>query len=397
MRARNLRDVKIVNKYLLYDCIRENKKMSIAELERTTKLSHPTVSNLIRDMENEGMIVKSGQGASNGGRAPMVYSINADAFYAVGIDFGFPDVRIFITNLEYRCVASRNIYFAMETRPEDIIEKMLTETEELLERSGIPRGLFLGMGLGLPGVLNKSRDSVTIERIKGWDNIPIGRIMSERLGMPVYIENDVNLMALAEYRLYPDSEVQDRLFIVVRYGIGMGILINGQLLEGSEGNAGRIGHSSVNADGPRCVCGNRGCLALYASEHAMLDRYREESGRRAEGMKDVALQAKLGDPVAVNLLKEAGYYLGSAVVGMTHLFDVSYVTICTQFDPVYLKEEVEKAIDQRLAPYNVRQIELHVVEDMEEKFSLGGCMLVIDAFNRHELVPKRPADMDGEK
>lgn len=394
MRARNLRDVKIVNKYILYDCIRENKKMSIAELERATNLSHPTVSNLIRDMENDGVIVKSGQGASSGGRAPMVYSINADAYYAVGVDFEFPNIHFSITNLEYRCVISRRVVFEKDARPEDIIERMVRETEALMEQSGIPRELFLGLGLGLPGVLNKERESVTIERIRGWKNIPIGRIMAERLGMPVYVENDVNLMALAEYRLYPNADIQDRLFIVVRYGIGMGIIMNGQLLEGSHGNAGRIGHSSVNADGPLCVCGNRGCLSLYASEHAMLDRYERESGERAEGMRDLVPRAKLGDQTAVRVLREAGYYLGSAVVGMTYLFDVSYVTVCTQFDPVYMKEEIEKAIDQRLAPYNIRQIELRVMGDIENQFSIGGCILVIDAFNRHESIVD-PKNRDG--
>lgn len=383
VKVKNTKDLKIANKHMLLNCIRKNGRLSILDIEHMTNMSRPTVSGLVREMEAQGLIVKAGLGLSSGGRAPMLYCLNADAHYAIGIDIELPKVWINITNLTYHCIASRMLTFPHTALKNEILDRILSATEGVIEQAGIEKKRILGMGIGIPGVIDHTKESsVTIERIPDWRNVPVVQIFSEKFGIPVYLENDANLLALAQYRLSKQPKSRNRLFINIRYGIGTGIIMDGRLLTGSTGNAGRLGHVSVNANGPQCVCGNHGCLSLYASAHAIVDRYNELTGDHADNIKQIAQIAEKGQYNARRVLVDAGHYLGAAVLSLTNLFDISDVTLCTQFSPTILREEIQKAIDNRTKPFSIREIALHTMQDNSLDIHLGGCIMVVDQYNR---------------
>ncbi len=380
MKARNLSDVKMANKSILYDCIRRNDGVSISDLEYMTQLSRPTVTNLIRTMENEGMILCTGQTSSRGGRAAALYSPNANAFFAIGIDFEFPMVNIAITNLEYTCIVERSFSLDENASCTEIIEALLHAIDVVIEESKIPHDRFLGICMGIPGQTDLERKHSTIERIPGWHDIHIGDLLTAHLDMPAYIENDANMLAWAEYRKDVNNATSNRLFIILRHGIGMGVIMNGRLLEGSRGNAGRIGHVSVNADGPLCVCGNRGCLSLYASEHAIVKRYQEVSGVPLSSLREVSQLAKQNDQNAIEVMSVAGRYLGNMILSLTYMFDIYYVTVYAKCSVDCLQTSIQEVLDSRTENYRTQPIDLHMFEFTKGTSGIGACIYVIDKY-----------------
>ena len=162
----------------------------------------------------------------------MLYHANAGAAYAMGIDLEFPKVRMAISNLE-----CKNICFSVRVYPRDsdkdqMIRLLKQQIDDLILDSGIDRNRLLGVGMGIPGVIDyKHNHSVLFERIEGWENVPIGDIIQRYVGKPVYICNDVNLLSWAERKAAHLEDVQNMLYIVIRSGIGMAIWTDGSLME----------------------------------------------------------------------------------------------------------------------------------------------------------------------
>ena len=383
LKARRLSDVKKANQNLIFETIRHNPDTSISDLVFQTQMSRPTVTACVRDLEKESLICASGSSASVGGRTSVLYRVSANARYAIGVDCEFPPVRISIANLDYERIAQKTIQINAGVPSLDAVQMIAGAIEQLILSSGIDRNLCLGIGIGMPGQIDRDHNhSISVEKIPNWRDIPIGRLISDRLKMPVFLENDVNLLALAEYRINPfASAAQNRMLLYVRGGIGMGIIMEGSLLEGNMGNAGRIGHMSINAEGPRCICGNRGCLSLYVSGHAIVSDFQNASRLPVQSFRDVTNLADAGNREAVASLKKAGRYLGAASVGLTNLFDISYITVCAKGNPSYLAEEVRTSFEELTDHYRHRKMEIHAVEDTDDSFLLlGGCVLVVDHF-----------------
>jgi len=250
MKGNNLSDVKKANRQVVYECIWSHKAVTMTDIAYMTHLSRPTVTSLVQEMTADNLVVKSGYGTSNGGRSPVLYHANAGAAYAMGIDLEFPKVRMAISNLE-----CKNICFSVRVYPRDsdkdqMIRLLKQQIDDLILDSGIDRSRLLGVGMGIPGVIDyKHNHSVLFERIEGWENVPIGDIIQRYVGKPVYICNDVNLLSWAERKAAHLEDVQNMLYIVIRSGIGMAIWTDGSLMQGEMGNSGRIGHMTVEKKG----------------------------------------------------------------------------------------------------------------------------------------------------
>jgi len=381
LRGNRLSDVKKANKRLLYECIRNEKQVTITELEHITKLSRPTIVDLIHEMEEEGKILKAGLGVSSGGRSPMLYRINERAAFAMGIDVEIPAIRMAISDLRGNPICTSISQCPPDPDANQILSHLLCQAEDLIKESGINKEKLLGIGVGIPGIIDRRNNyAVVLERIKGWENIPIGEIIEERIGRPVQICNDVDLISRAERSLFPENALPNMLYIMIRSGIGMSIWMDGKLLQGEWGNAGRVGHMLVNTEGPACLCGSRGCLALYVGENSMRRMYREFSGKQVGSTKDLLTLANNGDSAAIKVLETAGHYLGIGIVNVANLFDISYIIVSAPFELSRLLKEVEPAIKAR--EQHMRR-KIYVVEGKldESKYALGGCMMVLEHAN----------------
>lgn len=381
LQGNRLSDVKKANKRLLYECIRDENQVTITELERITKLSRPTIVGLINEMEKEGKVVKAGFGVSSGGRSPMLYSINERAAFAMGIDVEIPVIRMAISDLRGEPICTSIRQCPPEPDVNQVLSHLLCQIEDLLKESRINKEKLLGIGVGIPGIIDRRNNfAVILERIKGWEDVPIGAIIEERIGRPVQICNDVDLIARAERKFFPSNVLPNMLYIMIRSGIGMSIWMDGKLLQGEWGNAGRVGHMLVNTEGPACLCGSRGCLGLYVGERSMRRMYREFSGKGVDSTKDLLMLANHGDSAAIKTLETAGHYLGIGIVNVANLFDISHVIVSAPFELSRILNQIGPAITARERHMHRR---IHVVEGKldESRYALGGCMMVLEQAN----------------
>ena len=379
MKKNNLSDVKKANRQLVYECIWSHKSVTMTDLAYVTHLSRPTITSLVQEMTADNLVIKSGYGTSNGGRNPVLYHANVNAAYAMGIDLEFPKVRMAISNLE-----CENICFSVRIYPKDadkdqVLQLMNQQIDDLLLESGIDKNRLLGVGIGVPGVIDyKNNYSVFFERINGWENVLIGDIIQEYIGKPVYICNDVNLISWAERKVAHLEDIKNMLYIIIRSGIGMAIWNDGSLMQGEMGNSGRIGHMTVDKNGLQCKCGNRGCLGLYTSEKSMIRMYGELTGKELKWAGELFPLAEAGDAAALQVFETCGRYLGTGIVNVANLFDISEVVLSTSFDSSYILKSAQYALDARKMNTIRREVKVRKGLLQESSFGLGGCLLVLN-------------------
>lgn len=379
MKKNNLSDVKKANRQLVYECIWSHKSVTMTDLAYVTHLSRPTITSLVQEMTADNLVIKSGYGTSNGGRNPVLYHANVNAAYAMGIDLEFPKVRMAISNLE-----CENICFSVRIYPKDadkdqVLQLMKQQIDDLLLESGIDKNRLLGVGIGVPGVIDyKNNYSVFFKRINGWENVLIGDIIQEYIGKPVYICNDVNLISWAERKVAHLEDIKNMLYIIIRSGIGMAIWNDGSLMQGEMGNSGRIGHMTVDKNGLQCKCGNRGCLGLYTSEKSMIRMYGELTGKELKWAGELFPLAEAGDAAALQVFETCGRYLGTGIVNVANLFDISEVVLSTSFDSSYILKSAQYALDARKMNTIRREVKVRKGLLQESSFGLGGCLLVLN-------------------
>ena len=261
------------------------------------------------------------------------------------------------------------------------MDMLIRQIDDLIAESGIERGKFLGIGLGMPGSVDiHKKKSIVLERIPDWLEYPVGEVLSEHFSLPVYMENDVHALTYAERKLWEEDEFTDTLFVSIRSGIGMAVIMDGRVLNGRYGNTGFLGHTIVDIDGPRCSCGKRGCLELYCSEPSMLKMYSEWTGNTVDSVKALVERANGCDVDAIRVLEYAGYHLGIGLVNAALIFDITRIVVNAQFDASSILRRAQKAIDENINVYRERggKIQLFNGRLEEPDYGLGACLMAIE-------------------
>lgn len=379
MKANTLSDVKRANKKLLYQTIKKKGQVTITELGRMTQLSRPTISSLVRELEDENLIAKNGYGISQGGRTPSLYNINAQAAFVIGIDLEFPPVRMAISDLECHLVFSSIRSYPLDSEKDEVLRLFFEQIDDLIRDSKIDPGRLRGVGVGIPGTIDyKNNYSVNLARISGWESVPIGQLLEKHLGIPAYIDRNVNLLSWAERKLVMKEKELDMLYIVVRVGVGLAIWTNGKLVRGEWGNAGRIGHMTMDINGPKCSCGSRGCLGLYTSERAMGEMYQKKTGRKLDKGSEIVSLASQGDKAAAEVLETVGRYMGMGILNAVNLFDITECVMLASFDLPVIMKYIHEILVQRNLDKMKGEIHLREGKLKEEQYALGGCLLALE-------------------
>ena len=313
--------IKTANAFLVLDALRKNEGMTVDALVRTTRLSRPTVLGILEEQMARHVIAVGGKVASEFGRQPVLYTLDRKTHFAIGIDFEFPPVRLCVADLAGQIRYEKQWVCQPDLPRQAILERIFAEIEAAMAVSHITIENVIGIGVGIPGTVNKhTNTSRTISRIADWDEEPLYDPLSRRFPVPIYLRNDAHLMSrAATARL--GLEDKDFLFIAYRTGIGMAICRNGELVDGSFGNTGYLGHTTVNMDGAPCPCGNRGCLETEASKPTIERRYAEQTG------ENIPFADILSKPDAATLFAQAGRWFGMAIANAVKMTDIYTVVI----------------------------------------------------------------------
>ena len=244
--------------------------------------------------------------------------------WTVGIDFGG-------TNIKVGLVADRGVIRAQDAlataehaTPSRFVDGVAQTIARLAERQRLSRRELRGVGLGAPGLLDARRGVIhrLVNVPGGWRGVPLARLMRQRLRCRCVIDNDANVVALGEWRFGAGRGTRHGVYVTLGTGVGGGVILNGALVRGAAGSAGELGHVTIDPDGPRCGCGNRGCLEAFVGTAALL-----RQARGAATPQDISRAASAGDPAARRIWRDVGVHLGTALAGVVNVLGPERIVI----------------------------------------------------------------------
>jgi predicted NBD/HSP70 family sugar kinase len=298
--------------------------MTQAELARASGLSPATVSSIVRELRDGGWLDEAPEGAGAGRRT---LALSRSAGVAVGVDFGHSHVRVAIADLGHHVLAEEDRPLDVDHEAAEGVALAGTMVRRLLERAGADRRRVTGVGVGLPGPLRRDTGEVgDLAILPGWVGAHPRELLQQELGLPVSVENDANLGALAELVWGAGRGCSELVYVKVASGVGAGLVLGGRLYQGHLGTAGEIGHLTIDESGTICRCGNRGCLETLAGAEAVLEPLRRRSEHRP-ALREVIALARAGDAGCVRVIADAGCALGQAIGAACNLLGPQRVVV----------------------------------------------------------------------
>ncbi len=294
------------------------------ELASVTGLSAATISNIVKELTVAGVLATTP--TSRSGRRAQLVTLARNLGLVAGIHFAERSLRAMLADVTQRVIAEQRMPLPPDHRADTGLDRAALLIEEMVESVGADRSEILAIGVGLPAPVDGETGMVSATGVlRGWDWVPVAHVLGERMGVPVRVENDANLGALAEIRLGAAKGLRDVIYLRASYGIGLGLVMDGRVVHGRHGMAGELGHVVVERDGVACRCGRRGCLETVVGAGALLSAVPPEHGHLA--LRDVVVRARDDDPVLAGLMAQAGEDLGRALAAVTTLLDPEMVVV----------------------------------------------------------------------
>jgi predicted NBD/HSP70 family sugar kinase len=387
-RSGSLASLREGNRKRIIDALRERGTASRAELARMTGLSRSTVSTIVGGLLEAGL-VREGNGSDrdgepHGGRPPVMVSLDSSAGLAVGVDFGHRHLRVAVSDLAHRVLAETWSEMDVDHSAEAGLEAAAEFVTRVLDEAGVERRRVIGVGMGLPAPIDRATGAVQSSSIlPGWIGVDAAAEASRRLGLPVQVENDANLGALAEHVWGAGRGRSDLAYIKVATGIGAGLISGGRLQHGVGGTAGEIGHTVLIEGGPVCRCGNRGCLETLASSRAIADLL-SASRRESISTRRLLELGADGDPAAQRLIGDAGRAIGVAVANLCNLLNPACVVVGGDLGAAgdVLLEPLRHTVARNAIPSAVEGLEIMPGVLGERAEVLGALALVMHESDR---------------
>jgi len=323
------------------DHLRANGEASRAELAEATRLGRSVLMQRIETLLKSGLLAEDRVGVSTGGRAPRLLRFRADAGHLLVADLGATSTDVALADLSGGILVHRQEPSEIAAGPEVVLGRVEELFDECLAESGASPGSVWAIGIGVPGPVEfASGRPVSPPIMPGWDGYAVREHLAHR-GVPVWVDNDVNVMALGELTAGSGRGVDDFVYVKIGTGIGAGIVVDGRIHRGAKGSAGDVGHIHVQSGREvTCRCGMSGCLEAFAGG-AALARDAETAAREGRSAilralldtkgfltaEDVATASKHGDPVSVELITEAGRLIGQMLTGIVNFFNPSLIVI----------------------------------------------------------------------
>ena len=329
------------NRKLVLDILLQHDSISRAEIARITHLTRTTVSDIVTDLMDDGLVEEVGLGSSMGGKSPILLSVLEDARCLIGLDLAQNQFSGAVVNL--RGKIREMISLPVNDRGgQEALNLVIEILDRLVKTACQP---VVGIGVGTPGLVNTSAGIVINAVNLDWKNLPLAQFLQERYQVPICVSNDSQAAAMGEYTFGRNhKDLENLVAINARHGIGAGVVINGRLFHGDGGGAGEIGHVVVVPHGGLpCRCGNCGCLETVASAQAIVKRAQQLanlSGQSTEiGFDEVEQAFTAGDPIVHEIVLEAGRYLGLAISGLVGMLNIHKIVLLgdmTRFGEAWL-------------------------------------------------------------
>ncbi|WP_075603711.1 ROK family transcriptional regulator [Saccharicrinis aurantiacus] len=381
-----------LNKIKVLNLIRESDKISRAEIVKTTGLSAPTVTRIVDSLINvEKLAVQVGVGESKGGRPPVIVKFNGADGYVIGIDWGRTHIYGVLSNLNGEILVKKDIATDAADDFDKDLAIVVTLVEALIAKSGVSLDNIYGIGLAASGFINRHSGLVEYSPNFNWKNVDIKKPLVDRFKVPVIVDNVSRVMAQGELLYGAGENCKDFIFVNVGYGIGSGVIINGQPFYGFDGLAGEIGHNRIIgsvAAGKVCNCGKLDCLECYSSGRGIsataqeqIQFYSDSSLAKYDTIDTqiIAEEAANDDSFCKEIMSQAAEYLGIAIASMANVFNPEAIVLggkVMRKDGFYT-EKVKRVFQRETLQQSNRKIKITESVLKDEAAVLGAVSLVL--------------------
>ena len=353
-----------------------------SQLTEISGLNKTTVGNLLELLESWNFIREVGYSESQNGRPSILVEINPDGGRIIGVEIGVGFVSIVKTNMQGTPVCSKVIrtnsqgLSLKKLSPELVLNEAERVIREVIEKDARDGEHLLGIGVGVPGLVDSKTGTLLFAPNLHWVDLPIKKRFSEQFNTHVIVENEANAAALGEWMLGCVRQEENFIYLSAGVGLGGGCFINGHLYRGAEGFAGEVGHVTLDPNGPFCNCGNRGCWETFIGPNSIIQQVQQIIIKNQDAdlllhcggdidnlnIEGIIKAAENGIPVIQEVFKDVGRYLGIGISNLTNAFNPKYVVlggVLSLAGPYILPTALEE-IDKRAFPHAKKRVEVKV-------------------------------------
>ncbi len=371
--------------------------LSCADLSDKINKSLPVTTKILGKLIEEGWVTETGFAASTGGRRAVMYSLKPDVLYVVSVAMDQLITRIAILNMQNTQVAATEIFELPLPRNSKALATLTEKIEEVISKSGISKDNIAGVGIGMPGFVDalQGQNYTFLEPEQG----TLTQYISSKLKLPVFIDNDSRLIALAELMFGAARGKKNAMVINVGWGVGLGMILNGELFRGHNGFAGEFSHIPLFLNNKLCSCGKSGCLETETSLLVVIEKANKglKEGKisllnelpveRAEqAFQDIIKAAGKGDKFAVEILSESGYNIGRGVAILIHLLNPELVILSGRGSSAgkIWQAPIQQALNEHCIPRLALNTELGISSLGYQAEITGAAALVMENFEKSE-------------
>jgi N-acetylglucosamine repressor len=363
------------NRAIITNLLRLNGPLSRTEIAERAGLAPSCLTRLVRELLSEDVVVETGKSDSSGGRPAVLVALNAEYARTVGIKVELRRILAASVDMGGAIRDRAEAAFDHAPTPGEAIEAIV----RLAERLRV--GRTLGVGVSISGFVDTVTGADLYSPILGWQKVPLREPLAERLGVPVWVENDVNALALAERWYGAGRRFQHFVCITVGEGIGAGVVIQGEIYRGAFGGAGELGHITIDPDGPVCRCQERGCLEVYAS-----DRFLHEEARRLgfATIEEMAAAARDSGNAAREAFARMGKSLGFGAKNLVNLLNPEAIVLGGErmAESDLFLPALEEEVRRHSFPAEAERLSIVPAELGADGFLIGPATLVAADFFR---------------
>jgi len=385
--------------------------LSCADLSDKIKKSLPVTTKMLGKLIEEGWVTETGFAASTGGRRAVMYSLKPDVLYVVSVAMDQLITRIAILNMQNNQVTATEIFELPLPRNPQALATLTEKIEEVISRSGISKNNIAGVGIGMPGFVDaiQGLNYTFLEPEQG----TLTQYISSKIKLPVFIDNDSRLIALAELMFGSARGKKNAMVINVGWGVGLGMILNGELFRGHNGFAGEFSHIPLFLNNKLCSCGKSGCLETETSLLVVIEKankglkegkislLKELSVEHAEqAFQEIIRAASKGDKFAVELLSQSGYNIGRGVAILIHLLNPELVILSGRGSSAgkIWTAPIQQALNEHCIPRLASNTEIEISSLGYQAEITGAAALVMENFEKSDLKKEaHPAQKEMNK
>ncbi|MFF5173780.1 ROK family transcriptional regulator [Micromonospora sp. NPDC000089] len=392
---------------VVLDLIRSAGTISRVELAAGSGLAGPTITQVVRELIDDGLVIEAGRGESTGGKPRTLLRLDPASRYAVGVQLDRCTSALVVVDLAGRPVARTSFGGSGMSPPTRLLPLLARHVESLLDGAGIDRRAVLGVGLVSHGPQDRLAGVLrTAQPTPEWQDYPVATRLGELLGLPVLLDHDATAAAVGEFWVGGVDPASTYGCIYLASGIGGGVVVEGEVYRGGSANGVEIGHLSLDVHGKRCGCGNPGCLEAFAGPQTVIDRARADADLATrlaltDGPADtvanfgrIAEAAAHGDHAARTLIEDSARYFGHAAVAMCGMFDLDLIVLAgpsfAAAGPLY-RAGIQAQLDRSMFGRQIHPVRAVLSASGSDAAAVGGAVLVL----RSELTPPGPHQRDG--